>query len=61
MVGEEPNHTTDRKKAWSSINHSILSDILYIFKITFDFEYNAQQMQGDDTESVNILVFFLNF
>jgi hypothetical protein len=27
-MGEEPNHTTVRKKAWFSINHSILTAVL---------------------------------
>jgi len=31
--------------------------ILYIFKITFEFEYKVQQLQKDDT--VNVLLFLI--
>ncbi len=32
-MGLEPNHSTARKKAWSSINHSILVDAEYVHTV----------------------------
>jgi len=44
VVGEEPNHTTARK-AWSSVNHSILSEFNCYFKIC---HYNYENYIGAD-------------
>jgi hypothetical protein len=34
-VGEEPNHTTDSEKAWSSMNHSIISGGWFLFNFVY--------------------------
>jgi hypothetical protein len=42
-MGEEPNHTTARKKAWSSINHSILTAVL-VYSIATQFQNNLLRL-----------------
>ncbi len=53
-LGLEPDHTTDREKAWPSINHSVLPGINSSFHRIMYFQYKKSSDLAVDYMEQNV-------